>query len=367
MSEPLRGVLRAPRPRWLVAAAIVGAAVASVLLPTMRAQAHDQNTANSYRQTNLVSDISGVARLTDPNLVNPWGVAAGPSTPLWVSDEGTSKATLYTGGFDHMPPAIAPLVVTIPGGSPTGQVFNSTSGFAIGSGPTAAPARFIFDSLTGNIVAWNPTAGAVIQASTPGAGYTGLAIATGKHGSLLYAANFATGKIDVFGEDFKPVTLKGGFVDANLPDDYAPFNIQEIGGRLYVAYALRGEDGDEEVGPGNGFVDVFTKRGHLVRRLISGGALNAPWGLVRAPESFGAFGGSLLVGNFGDGTINAYDPRTGDFQGALEYSDGSTVSISGLWALRFGNGVAGSPDTLLFTAGIGDEEHGLFGSIEPEG
>jgi uncharacterized protein (TIGR03118 family) len=363
---------RAPRLRlrWLAAAAAIGAAVVAALVPAALAGGPAPQTTNAYEQTNLVSDIPGVAHVTDPHLVNPWGVSAGPTTPIWVSDNGADVATLYSGGFDRMPVAITPLVVSIPGGAPTGQVFNSSSGFAIGPAGATAPARFIFASEAGTITAWRqnltPATEALTEATTPGAIYKGLAIASTKAGTFLYAADFHGARIDVFDSVFKPAHLRGDFTDPALPAGYAPFNIQEIGGRLYVTYAAQDEAGEDDVpGAGKGFVDVFTTDGRLVRRLISNGHLNAPWGLVMAPAGFGAFGGDLLVGNFGDGTINAYDPSTGTFEGSLQYEDGSTIAIDGLWALRFGNGVAGDPGTLLFTAGIDDEAHGLFGSITP--
>src|SRR5262245_37770093 len=364
VGRPARG-----RPAFL---AILATAAAVAAVPTAYALAHGAGApdGNAYEQTNLVSDIPGVARLTDTNLVNPWGMAAGPATPAWVADNGADVATIYPGGFDRNPPTIAPLVVSIPGGAPTGQVYNGGDGFVVGSGATAGPARFIFDSEAGTITAWSPTlspnTSAVTAATTPDAIYKGLTLATGNRGTLLYAADFHGAKIDVFDGHFKPVDLPGAFVDPNLPEGFAPFNIQEIGGRLYVAYAKQDENAEDEVaGPGLGYVDVYTAGGRLVKRLVSAGDLNAPWGMVKAPEGFGALAGSLLVGNFGDGKIHAYDPRTGEPRGALRYEDGSEVAINGLWALRFGNGVTGGPETLLFTAGIDDEAHGLFGTLEP--
>jgi uncharacterized protein (TIGR03118 family) len=251
-------------------------------------------------------------------------------------------------------------VVGIPGGKPTGTVFNGTSGFKV----NGAPAHFIFDSEVGTITAWAAGTQAVTEATTPDAVYKGLAIASKGSATLLYAANFHTGKIDVFNDAFAPTTVPGGFVDPTLPSGFAPFNVQEIAGRLVVAYAMQDPNSaDELAGPGLGYVDVFDTGGHLLRRLISQGQLDAPWGLAVAPRHFGRFSGDLLVGNFGDGAINAYDPRTGSFRGALMNKDGNRILINGLWALRFGNGVIGTPQTLLFTAGIGDEEHGLFGAI----
>ena len=320
--------------------------------------------ANVYKKRNLVSDIDGVARITDPNLVNPWGLAFGPATPAWVSDNGMDVSTLYSGGVRKSIPVTLPLVVGIPGGAPTGVVFNGTGGFKV----NGSPAHFIFDSEAGTITAWNAGTQAVTEATTPGAVYKGLAIATKSGTTLLYAANFHTGKIDVFNDSFAPTTVPGGFADPNLPAGFAPFNVQEIAGFLVVSFAQQDPNSSDELhGPGLGFVDVFDTQGHLVRRLVSQGALDAPWGLAIAPRHFGPFSGDLLVGNFGDGAINAYDPRTGDFRGTLQNKDGNQIKVNGLWALRFGNGVIGTPQTLLFTAGIGDEEHGLFGEIVVRG
>jgi uncharacterized protein (TIGR03118 family) len=343
---------------------ILVATTALALTGASVAHAGDQH-GNVYKKRNLVSDIPGVARITDPNLVNPWGMSAGPATPVWVADNGTDVSTLYSGAIHHSIPVIAPLVVGIPGGAPTGTVFNPTTGFTLTNG---MPARFIFDSEAGTITAWNGGTQAETVHPTPGAIYKGLAIASKGNTTLLYAANFHAGTIDVFNDAFAPTTVPGGFTDPNLPAGFAPFNIQEIAGRLVVAYAKQDADAEDEVaGAGLGYVDVFDTSGHLIKRLISQGNLNAPWGLVLAPRHFGAFSGDLLVGNFGDGAINAYDPRTGSFQGTLRNRDGNPIVIDGLWALRFGNGVIGTPQTLLFTAGIADEEHGLFGEIVVRG
>jgi uncharacterized protein (TIGR03118 family) len=333
----------------------------SVLALTGAPAAHaDGHHANVYKKRNLVSDLDGVARITDPNLVNPWGLTFGPATPAWVADNGADVSTLYSGGVRKSIPVIVPLVVGIPGGAPTGAVFNATTGFKV----NGAPARFIFDSEAGTITAWNSGTQAVTEATTPGAIYKGLAIASKGNATMLYAANFHAGKIDVFNDAFAPVTLPGGFADPNLPAGFAPFNVQEIAGRLVVAYAKQDKAAEDEVaGAGLGYVDVFDTSGHLIRRLVSEGKLDAPWGLALAPRHFGPFSGDLLVGNFGDGAINAYDPRTGAFEGSLMNKDGKQIKVDGLWALRFGNGVIGTPTSLLFTAGIGDEAHGLFGEI----
>jgi len=314
------------------------------------------NAPNVYKKRNLVSDIDGVARITDPNLVNPWGLAFGPATPAWVADNGKDVSTLYTGGVHRSIPVTLPVVVSIDGGKPTGTVFNPTGGFKV----NGAPAKFIFDSEAGTVTAWNSGTEATTVAKTSGAIYKGLTLA----GNLLYAANFHANSIDVFNDAFGPTTVPGGFTDPNLPAGFAPFNVQEIAGRILVAYAMQDKDAEDEVaGQGLGYIDVYDTAGHLIRRLISQGALNAPWGLALAPKHFGAFSGDLLVGNFGDGAINAYNPRTGAFEGTLRNKDGNQIKVNGLWALRFGNGVIGTPQTLLFTAGIGDEDHGLFGEI----
>jgi uncharacterized protein (TIGR03118 family) len=348
---------------------VLAAVAALALAVPSAASPGDRSHGHTFQQRNLISDIGGVARITDRNLVNPWGLAAGPSTPLWVADNGTDVSTLYSGAVNGSIPVIAPLVVSIPGGAPTGVVYNPTNGFVVHAGSASAPARFVFDSEAGQITAWSPNVPpatqAQVAATTPGAIYKGLAIAaTRKHGTLLYAADFHGAKIDVFDDEFAPVTLPGAFTDRGLPAGYAPFNVQELGGRLYVAYAKQDADAeDEEAGAGLGFVDVYNTRGRLLRRLVSQGQLNAPWGLVLAPHRFGGFGGDLLVGNFGDGAINAYDRRSNHFEGRLANEDGNPIQIDGLWALRFGNGTFGTPDGLLFTAGIADEEHGLLGEI----
>jgi uncharacterized protein (TIGR03118 family) len=351
-----------PRSRLGIVLAALSALALAVAGP---ADAHGGGKgANVYKKRNLVSDIDGVARITDSHLVNPWGLAFGPATPAWVSDNGMDVSTLYSGGVRKSTPVTLPLVVGIPGGAPTGVVFNGTPGFKVGG----APAHFIFDSEAGTITAWNSGTDAVTEATTPGAVYKGLAIATKGSTTMLYAANFATGKVDVFNDSFAPATVPGGFTDPNLPAGFAPFNVQEIAGLLVVSFAKQDPNSSDELhGPGLGYVDVFDTQGHLVRRLVSQGALNAPWGLAVAPRHFGPFSGDLLVGNFGDGAINAYDPRTGAFRGTLQNKDGNQIKINGLWALRFGNGVIGTPQSLLFTAGIGDEDHGLFGEIVVRG
>jgi uncharacterized protein (TIGR03118 family) len=351
----------------LVLGLVVALAALAPAAPAAAAQ-----PGNAYHQTNLVSDLPGMAQLTDPDLVNPWGMAQGPTTPAWVADNGTDRATIYRGFVDGSPIMKVPLVVSIPGGAPTGQVFNPTAGFVVRSGDASGPAVFIFDSEAGLVTGWNPgvpppppSTQAQVGASVPDAIYKGLALASTAGGTFLYAANFHQGRIDVFDSSFNLVHLSGSFTDPAIPAGFAPFNVQALGGLLYVAYAKQDAAAEDEVaGPGLGFVDVYSTSGQLLRHLIEHGQLNAPWGLVLAPAGFGRFAGALLVGNFGNGRINAYNPDTGEFLGRLRHENGRPIEIDGLWALRFGNGVTGDPTTLLFTAGIDDEAHGLFGAIQ---
>jgi uncharacterized protein (TIGR03118 family) len=359
--------------RWLAVLALAGALALAGTSAAGAGGFHDHGHGHAFKQRNLVSDIAGVARITDRNLVNPWGLAAGPNTPLWVADNGTGVSTLYSGAVGRGIPVIVPLVVSIPGGAPTGIVFNPTDGFVVHNGNASAPARFIFDSEAGQITAWSPNVPPATQAqpevTTPGAIYKGLAIANAgrKKGTLIYASDFHGAKIDVFDSTFAPVTLRpGAFTDNAIPSGFAPFGIQQLGGRLFVTYAKQDAGAEDDVpGPGLGFVDVFDTRGNLLKRLISQGNLDAPWGLVIAPNRFGGFGNDLLVGNFGDGKINAYDARSGRFDGQLTNRDGNPIQIDGLWALRFGNGTFATPRDLVFSAGIADEDHGLLGKITP--
>ena len=331
----------------------------------------------SYVQHNLVSDLPGLADQTDPNLVNPWGLASSPASPLWVSNNRTGNTTVYAGSGQPFP-ATNPLAVQIPApadgntpSAPTGQVFNATSEFVLAGGQ---PATFLFASEDGTISGWNGSAGStavtMIDNSSSGAVYKGLALGSNSLGALLYAANFHAGTIDVFNGNFVPVTLDGLFTDPDLPPGFAPFNIQAIGNYLYVTYALQDDEQHDDVaGPGNGFVNVFDFNGNLIQRVISQGNLNSPWGIALAPAQFGDFSNALLVGNFGDGTINAYDPVTGAYLGTLQDSTGTAITIPGLWAIRAGNGaLGGDSNTMYFTAGIAGpdniEDHGLLGSIQ---
>ncbi|HZT58537.1 MAG TPA: TIGR03118 family protein [Pyrinomonadaceae bacterium] len=330
---------------------------------------------SAYRQTNLISDIPGLAPVLDPLLVNPWGLTVRSTSPFWIVNNGTSTTQLVKGDVGGAPVVLntSPQTVNIPGGLPTGAVGNTTSDFKIPppGGGTPAAADFIFDSKTGNIVAWNGSSGATAQnvKSNPGHTYTGLAIGSNSGGNRLYAADFANNHIDVFDGTFTATTVTGGFIDATIPAGFAPFNITNLGGSLYVAYAKVGPGGDSEDGVGNGFVRKFNTDG--VRDLtfaINNGALNAPWGMTIAPASFGIFGGALLVGNFGEGnpSIHAYNPSTGAFLGTLQDESGNGIVIDELWSLEFGNGGSGGDvNTLYFTAGTSEEEHGLFGKLNP--
>ena len=315
-----------------------------------------------YRQQNLVSDVPGWAAHTDPNLVNAWGISEGPTSPFWVSDNGTGKTTLYdTKGHP------LPLVVTIPnpgGGAsaPTGQVFNGTSAF---NGD-----RFIFASEDGTITGWRGALGhdaeILSDMSSAGAIYKGIALGSIGANTYVYAADFHNKRIDVLPSSGAP-GLTGHFMDASLPSNYAPFNVQNVGGSLYVTYAQTvAGSGDEADGAGLGFVDKFDLNGNLLMRVASNGVLNAPWAVTMAPSTFCKYSGDLLVGNFGDGMINVFDPATGNLLGSLKDSHGNPLVIDGLWGLHFGNGAAGgNANSLYFAAGPDGEAHGLFGSITP--
>ena len=339
------------------AAAILAGLVLAVPLP---AQEH-----NSYTVTNLVSDQAGVAEHQDSSLVNAWGLTSAPTSPWWVADNGTDVATVYRADGTKVP-----LTVDVRN-APTGAVANTGTNFPVTNGTSSAPARFIFSTEEGTILGWNPSisASAVLAATGPGAIYKGLAIASTTNGDFLYATDFHNRRIDVYDGSFNPVTADAAFVDTEIPDDYAPFGIQNVEGRIVVTYAQQDEEGEDDVaGQGHGFVDVFDATGTLLARIAEHGQLNSPWGIALAPSNFGAFSGDLLIGNFGDGRINAYEPKEdGSFElvGPLRTSDHKRIVIDGLWALQFGKGADanGPTNTLFFTAGPDDESHGLFGTI----
>jgi uncharacterized protein (TIGR03118 family) len=331
----------------------------------------DRNLPSGYFQTNLASDVPGEAQVHDPDLVDAWGISLNPTGTFWVSGRATGISTVYSGDVAGTPFVDRPLVVDVPGGRPTGQVFNSSgTDFLISDGTTTAKAVFIFASETGNVTGWNPNVAgpptpsetAVLMASTPGAVYTGLAIHNNPAGSFLYAADFAGGKIDVFDRTYTPTSLAGSFVDPEVPDDYDPFNVWNLGGKLYVAYA-RQLDGDALPDGGHGYVSVFDTNGNLLSHLVDDPHLKEPWGMAIAPANFGEFSNALLVANTHNGNIGAYDPTTGAFLGRLADPSGETIHISGLWGLHFGNGtVSGDRDALYFSAAR-KHEHGLFGSL----
>jgi uncharacterized protein (TIGR03118 family) len=329
--------------------------------------------STGFLQTNLVSDVQGLADSFDPNLKNPWGLVAGPGGPFWVSDNNAGVSTLYNGAGQPFP-VFSPLVVTIPThmgapagtkGTPTGIVFNGSSDFVVSQGGQSGSALFIFATLDGTISGWSPGVSftnAIIAKdnSASGASYTGLVLANNGSGNFLYAANNAAGTIDVFDKTFTHVTLAGNFTDPHLPSGFVPYGIQLLNGKLFVSYA------PSNFTP-NGLVDEFDTNGHFLQRLVTGGNLNLPWGMAIAPSDFGQFGGALLVGNVGDGHINAYmpsGPNAGAFLGQLTDTSGKPITIPGLWSLKFGNdGLAGSSDSLFFTAGINGYADGLFGSL----
>lgn len=330
----------------------------------------DDSSPNEYRVKNLVSDGSVAADHVDRNLVNGWGLAFNPAGVVWVADNGTGEATLYDGQGNPQT-----LVVKIPAaaenpGRPTGIVFNSTGQFAVQkAGATAAPALFIFASEDGVISGWAPSVdpnNAILAVNNPEAIYKGLALAANSDGNFLYATDFHNAKIDVYDRNFQPVKLSGSFQDPGIPQGFAPFGIQNLNGNLYVTYAQQDEDAEDDVkGSGLGFVDVFDANGILIRRVASRGPLNAPWGMALAPVDFGRFSNRLLIGNFGDGMINAYDAATGEFLDQLRDDSGEPIRIDGLWGMAFGNGIQGQPtNVLFFAAGPNDEEGGLYGRIE---
>ncbi len=359
----------------LAAIAAATAAVA-IAVPAATAAAAAHPPRNDFHQTNLISNLTTQhAKVVDPNLKNPWGLALLPASPLWIADNNSGKASVYTVAPGGATTANAGLVVTVPGAAPTGQVANAGSGFVVKTKAGMGPALFMFSSESGNITAWSPVADpitggkstATVEASSKTAVYKGLAIGSTKAGSFIYASNFHDGTVDVWNSSFKAAHLPGKFKDAHLPAGYAPFGIQELHGYLYVTYALQDKDKHDDVkGPGHGFIDIYTNNGFLVKRLASRGALNSPWGLALAPTGFGPFPGKLVVGNFGDGKINVFGPVSGHFIAGLHNEKGKPIVIQGLWGLLFGTATTGGTKTLLFSAGIHGEADGLVGSINAD-
>jgi uncharacterized protein (TIGR03118 family) len=356
------------------AIAVAGAALAALSVVALASGAAGKGYGTplgTYKTHNLVSDQAGKADIQDKSLVNAWGLSFGtkPATPAWVADNGTDVSTLYQGDVGMTPVAKVPLTVKIPGGAPTGTVFNGSKSFVIKSGNKKGPANFLFSSEAGKITAWSqvvpPLNTAQKVASVHDAIFKGLAIADTSKGPRLYATDFHNDKVDVWDGKFMRVHKKGAFRDRKLPKGYAPFGIDTIKNHIVVSYAKQDAAAEDDVaGAGHGFVDVFSKGGKLLDRFAKRGALNSPWGIAMAPKGFGGASGDMLIGNFGDGKVNVYS-QSGSFLGPLKNTKGKPISIDGLWALEFGNGVIGTPKTLLFTAGPNDEKHGLFGDIKP--
>lgn len=351
----------------LVAGAATGAII--VIVPHLRSATL---AAPTFTQTNLVSDLPGMAPRIDANLLNPWGMTLGLNSGLWISLNGSGKST----SLDGTGQPVAPGTITIPGpggsgaSAPTGVVTNATTGFVISANGKMAPSTELFATEDGTIAGWNmdvDPANAVIAVNHApmGAVYKGLAIGFNGHGAFLFVTNFQAGTVDVFDSKFQQV-LQNKFRDPHLPSGYAPFGIASINAKLYVTYALQNDEKKDDVaGAGHGFIDIFDTEGNLLQRFASQGQLNSPWGMAWAPfEGFGLFDNALLVGNFGDGTINAFSFDSGAFLGAVSDASGKAITIPGVWGLVFGLGVAKSTSTtLFFTAGIAKEQHGLFGTL----
>ena len=327
-----------------------------------------------YVMTPLVSNGSVPGTHTDANLVNPWGLAASPTSFIWAANNHSGTSTLYDGN------GIAQsLVVTVPGvpagsmGSPTGIVNYGGSGFVVTDGVNSGPSRFMFAAEDGTISGWSPNvppsstaALTAVNNSARTSIYKGLTLGVDGGQERLYASDFHNGAVNVFNSGFGEITTPGAFTDPTLPAGYAPFNVANIGGNVYVTYALQDANGEDDVpGPGHGYVDVFTPAGVMLSRFASGGALNSPWGMALAPAGFGAFGGDLLIGNFGDGRINAFNPANGAFLGALSDGLGNPLVVDGVWGLLFGNGAHSQPtNTLYFSAGPNVEADGVYGRID---
>jgi uncharacterized protein (TIGR03118 family) len=325
--------------------------------------------AQKFSVTNLVSDGSVPAVTIDPNLINPWGMSNAPSFPFWVSDNNAGVATLYdgTGAKNALTVNIPPPAGATGVGTPTGQVFNSTSGFKVTKAGKTAPAFFLFATEDGTIAGWAPSvdgANAILAVdnSKTRAVYKGLAMGTTFRGTFLYATNFRIGDVEMYNDRFQ---LVKAFTDPTVPAGYAPFNVQNLGGTLYVTFAKQNHvKHDDVAGPGHGFVDAFNLNGSFNRRVVTRTRLNSPWGLDIAPTGFGRLAGDLLVGNFGDGVINVFDPATGAFVDNIRGADNKAIVLGDLWGLINGDNAAGAdPNKVYFTAGVMNEAHGLFGSL----
>jgi uncharacterized protein (TIGR03118 family) len=324
---------------------------------------------NAYMARNLVSNGKVAAEHVDPNLVNPWGIAFSPTSPVWVADNHTGKSTLYDGDGN-----INSLVVTVPGvggatGSPTGIVFSgSLTDFMVSEGASSGPSRFIFSTEDGEVCGWAPNVdvnNAICPVMMADTIYKGLALTTAGDGTgRLYATDFHNAKIDVYDATFTKIMTSGNWTDPHMPAHFGPFGIAALNGNIYVSYALQDADAEDDL-PGRGIVDVFDTEGNFLRRGTSQAGLNAPWGMVIAPADFGHFSNRLLVSNFGDGTIRAYDVKSGNYIGKLRNPDGTTFKRHGMWGIGFGNGQMNQPtNTLFFAAGPHDEEAGVYGRLD---
>jgi len=353
------------RQRWWAISRLLGM---GALLGT----ADGAGAQSAYIQHNLVSDLPGLASNRDPNLLNPWGIAFGGTGPFWIADNHSGYSTVYnsTGAVQSLVVMIPPPAGGTPPAAPAGIVFNSTTNFIVATNA----AKFIFSTEDGTISAWSGGTNAVLKVDNSASNtvYKGLALGRASGSNYLYATDFHNGQVDVFDSGFAPVTWPGAFTDPGIPTGFAPFGIEPLGTNLVVSYALQDDVGMDDVpGMGNGFVDLYDTQGNLIKRLVSNGVLNSPWGMTVAPASFGLLGGQLLVGNFGDGTINAFDPVSGTLVGTLKDTNGAPIANPGLWDLKFGNGGSGGATNMLyFTAGIAAggelEDHGLFGSLALE-
>ncbi|MDL9980992.1 TIGR03118 family protein [Microbacterium candidum] len=347
---------------------IVGAAGLALALAVAVAGPANAAGTGTFQQINLVSNQPGVAALTDPALVNGWGLSHGPNTPVWVSDNGSDQTTLYTAGTGGNS-VTKVRSVAIPGGAPTGQVFNTTLGFDVPGTTTPTPARFIFAGEDGFISAWAGGAAATqVGGQMPDSVFKGLALVQSPTGPLLLATNFRANRIDAWNSSWTLVSTPSMFHDPGLPAGYAPFNVAEINGQVFVTYAQQDAAlHDDVAGPAHGFIDVYTTGGDFVKRFATHGVLNSPWGMTLAPASFGQFGGDLLVGNFGDGRIHVFDPQTGAVLGVLRGMSGGPLVIDGLWGLIVGTQVAGGTESVWFSAGPNGESNGLLGLLQPAG
>jgi uncharacterized protein (TIGR03118 family) len=355
------------RSRALLALTLLGCAAGA------NAQVDNQAPRNLLYQAHvLVSDGALPADHVDAKLINPWGVAFNPNAVVWLGDNGTGVSTLYDGNgvAQSLVVKIPPAAIGDGLGHPTGLVYNGSEDFVVSKGGVSSPGLFLFAGEDGSISGWAPSvdltrAVKVVDRSAEGAVYKGLALGGNGTAHYIYATDFHNGEVDVFDAHFARVQRPGAFQDSAVPAHFAPFGIQNVNGDIVVTYAKQdGARHDNLDGAGLGMVDVFDANGKLMRRFATRGALNAPWGLALAPASFGQFGGAMLIGNFGDGAINAYDPVSGNFLGALKNPAGQPIHFDGLWGIAFGNGVAGqAANALYFAAGTNDEADGAYGVI----